>query len=353
MIRQSVLTTHDADVWQAFLPCSVNVFGSVEYAEIWQELAGHEARLFVLASEKSSVAYPFFVRPANSLPFSAGGAACWDIRTPDFTGPITSGPHTPSVETRFTESFSQYCQDQRIVAEFAHLHPWDARIELLDGSSLDYNRETVYVDLSLSEEQLWRDSFTYACRKNIKRAQREHVTVYEAQTVDDIREFQRIYTQTMERNQALDAYYFSLDFFVAFFEGMPANARFVLAEYKDQVVAATLYLHDNDSVYSYLGGADHSFQQIRPTNAVVYDTILWAKRQGKKRLILGGGYQPNDGIFRFKSSFSPLTAKFYVYKHIHLLEDYERLCKAWVKYYRRELDRNRYFPAYRSTISRT
>lgn len=348
MPRQTVLTTHDADVWQAFLPCSVSVFGSVEYAEIWQELAGHQARLFVLASEKSSVAYPFFVRPTDSLPFSAGVATYWDIRTPDFTGPITSGPDAPSVETRFTESFSQYCQDQRIVAEFAHLHPWDARIELLDVSSLDYDREIVYVDLSLSEEQLWRDSFTYACRKNIKRAQREHVTVYEAETADDIREFHRIYIQTMERNQALDAYYFSLDLFVAFFEGMPANARFVLAKYKDQVVAATLYLHDNDSVYSYLGGADHSFQQIRPTNAVVYDTILWAKRVGKKRLVLGGGYQPDDGIFRFKSSFSPLVARFHVYKRIHLPDEYGSLCKAWSEYYHSDLDLDAYFPAYRS-----
>jgi predicted N-acyltransferase len=353
MYKQHLFTAEDADAWRTFLPSSVSVFGSLEYAEIWQELSGNRACLFVEESNQSSIAYPFFMRPIDSLPFSAHTAVRWDIRTPDFTGPIVQGQDASGKLTGFAERFSRSCQTQGIVAEFAHLHPWIACTELLEDAHLQLDREIVYVDLSLSEEQLWRESFTYACRKNIKRAQREHVEVCEAQTADDIREFHRIYVLTMERNQALDSYYFSLDFFLAFLERMPANARFVLAKCKDRVVAATLYLHDDDSVYSYLGGADHCYQQVRPTNAVIYDTILWAKRQGKKRLILGGGYQPNDGIFRFKSSFSPLTAKFYVYKHIHLLEDYERLCKAWVKYYRRELDRNRYLPAYRSTISRT
>lgn len=350
MLRQSVLTTDDANAWRAFLPCSVSAFGSVEYAGIWQELTGYKAHLFVLALDESIVAYPFFLRPTSSLPFATQITTYWDIRTPDFTGPITYGSRTTTTDADFLERFSQYCHDQGIISEFAHLHPWMAATELLERSSIQHDREIVYVDLDLSEEQLWKDSFTYACRKNIKRTQQEHVKVYEAQTINDIREFHRIYTQTMDRNQAIDSYYFPSDFFVAFFEKMSANARFVLAEYEGQVVAATLYLHDKDFVYSYLGGADHSFQQVRPTNAVIYDTILWAKGRGKKRLVLGGGYEPNDGIFRFKSSFSPLLAKFHVYNRIHMPEEYERMCKAWSEYYRSDLEPGQYFPAYRSAV---
>jgi lipid II:glycine glycyltransferase (peptidoglycan interpeptide bridge formation enzyme) len=122
----------------------------------------------------------------------------------------------------------------------------------------------------------------------------------------------------------------------------------VLAEYRNQIVAATLYLYDDVDVYSYLGGADKAFQQIRPTNAVVYATINWARQQGKRRLILGGGYLPDDGIFRFKASFSPLRAHFRVYRHVHLPAEYHRVCQAWSSYYgKRELELN-YFPAYRS-----
>jgi lipid II:glycine glycyltransferase (peptidoglycan interpeptide bridge formation enzyme) len=152
----------------------------------------------------------------------------------------------------------------------------------------------------------------------------------------------------MERNQAVQRYLFPVDYFMAFFEQMPGNARFTLAEYKDQIVAGTLYLHDDINVYSYLGGADHAFQNVRPTNAVIYETIRWAQSQGKRRLILGGGYRPDDGIFRFKASFSPLRAKFHIYRRIHLPDVYVSLCNAWSAYYHSDVNLNSYFPAYRS-----
>jgi dTDP-4-amino-4,6-dideoxygalactose transaminase len=191
------------------------------------------------------------------------------------------------------------------------------------------------------------ESFTYACRKNINRAYKENVRVFAATTADHIREFYRIYIHTMDRNQALNRYYFPLAYFLSFFEQMPDNARYVLAEYRDQIVAATLYLHDDTDVYSYLGGADQAFQQVRPTNAVVYDTITWAQQHEKQRLILGGGYQPDDGIFRFKAGFSPLRARFHVYRHVHLPDEYAQVCTTWLSYYgRHELELD-CFPAYR------
>lgn len=81
----------------------------------------------------------------------------------------------------------------------------------------------------------------------------------------------------MERNGAQVRYYYPLDYFMDFFEQMPNNARFQLAEYRDRIVAGTLYLHDDVDVYSYLGGADEGFQEIRPTNAVIYDIIRWSQ----------------------------------------------------------------------------
>ncbi|MEK7993704.1 MAG: GNAT family N-acetyltransferase, partial [Planctomycetota bacterium] len=43
------------------------------------------------------------------------------------------------------------------------------------------------------------------------------------------------------------------------------------------------------------------------------EIIRWAKRLGKRRYILGGGYRAGDGIFRYKRSFAPhgITA-FYI-----------------------------------------
>jgi len=344
-----VLTTRDEKEWESIFPCRHNVFGSVQFATIWQEQSGSEARLFVLESGQSTAAYPFFIRPIKSLSFAPEDLdQHWDLQTPDYSGPLASGSPDCSAAAEFNSRFPAYCQQQGIIAEFGHLHPWDSSTELLDESCMVFDRDIVYVDLSLSEDELWQASYTYSCRKNIRRAKHESVEVFEAEGPNDVREFHRIYVQTMDRVDAVDKYYFPLDFFMAFFEHLPDNARFALARREERVIAATLYLHDGDSVYSYLGGADHDFQQMRPTNAIVFDTILWAKRRGKRRLILGGGYRPDDGVFRFKASFSPLRARFHIYKRIHMHREYTALCAAWSEYYGVALGTDGFFPAYRA-----
>ncbi len=349
MTTEKLLTVTDHAEWQAILPASINVFGSAEYASIVQTQWGYQSRLFVLESDGVQIAYPLFLRPIHTLPFATMmPGEWWDALTPEYTGPIRLSSAVPTTDPHLPTRFAQFCRNNGIVTEFAHLHPWNGQSSLLETDGVSLNREIIYIDLTWSDEQLWKDSFTHACRKNIHRAQREGIRIFPATSADHVHEFYRIYTKTMERNLAAEQYYFSLAYFMAFFETMPQHARFVLAEYDDQVVAGTLYLHDNTDVYSYLGGADPEFQHVRPTNAVVYETIQWARDAGKRRLILGGGYRPDDGIFRFKSSFSPLRAKFYVYRRIHLAEQYERLCSAWSSHYGCERESGDYFPAYRS-----
>ncbi len=348
MTSVNLFTTHDAPLWRAVLPASASVFGSVEYAAIHEQLTGYPARLFVLQIGDNRLTYPFFMRPLRDLPFVPESSRGWfDTLSPEYTGPWL---HTPAALPEiFRDQFAGLCCQEKLIAEFAHLHPWNWCAACTEPAAVSFDREIVYLDLTLPEDRLWRDSFTYACRKNIARAQQEKVRVFPAATADHIREFYRIYAHTMARRNALERYYFSLDYFLAFFEQLSHHARFVLAEYRDQIVAATLYLHDDVDVYSYLGGADQTFQRIRPTNVVVYDTIRWAQQQGKQRLILGGGYQPDDGIFRFKASFSPLRARFHVYRHVCLAEEYQTLCAAWMAYYGRELPQG-YFPPYRAVL---
>jgi serine/alanine adding enzyme len=338
-----VITTGDPGLWNSFLPSHRNVYGGVEFSSIVEQHLDYSARLFVFNEREAVVVYPLFLRPVSKLPFAdETWVRVWDSLTPEFTGPLAWGSVTQDTVNGFRESFAEYCRQEQIVAEFARLYPWSSFADLLDKEGVFMDREIIYVNLTLPEESIWRDSFTAACRKNINRARKENVRVYQAGTLEDVREFYRIYIQTMNRRQALANYYFPLSYFTAFFQLMPDRAAFFLAESEHQVIAATLYLHDDNDVYSYLGGADHTFQHMRPTNAIVYEAIRWAQRQGKKRLILGGGYHPDDGIFHFKASFSPLRSRFHVYKHIHLPDKYAALCSAWADHNMRG-----YFPKYR------
>lgn len=341
---------NESETWEQVLPISQSVFGSATYAEILKHHGGLDTRLLVLESPRDGfvVAYPVVLRPTSNLSF--GGLfpkPHWDIATPDYTGPMLVDGILREA-ANFPALFNTYCQSKGIIAEHAHLHPWHREIRCLDSSAIFNDREIVYVDLTLAHQTLWDEHFSYACRKNIRRSQKAGVRVFEAKNRDHIKEFHRIYIDTMERNHALGRYFYSLEYFQAFFERMPGNAQFMLAEHEGRIIAGTLYLHDRRDVFSFLGGADTAYQHLRPTNAVVYETIRWGQDLGKKRLILGGGYIPDDGIFRFKSSFSPLRAQFQVYRKIHMSDAYAQLCTAWERTHAsQELAGGNYFPAYR------
>jgi hypothetical protein len=348
--RTSVLKVCDEEGWRSVLPWTRRVTASLEYARIREEHVGYTARLFVFESNGARIVKPFFLRSTLDLSFSRGDEReNWDILSPEYTGPIVFGDLDHGTGDEFRRRFSEFCREEHIIAEFAHLHPFDVAPSLLEPEGIAPDREIVWVDLTLSEDRLWRESFAHACRKNVKRAQREGVRVFRASEEGDIREFHRIYAETMRRNRAEENYLFPLQYFMDFFERMPESAVFFLAEYRDRIVAATLYLHDDSDVYSYLGGADPEFQHVRPTNAVIFALIRFARERGMKRFILGGGYRPDDGILRFKSTFSPLRARFQVYRHVYMSDAYERLSTAWSEQYGARPQTVGYFPVYRAS----
>ena len=348
MIKEHFITISNQHEWEKYLPARRSVFGSFGYARICKGFRSASPRLFVLESGEASISYPMLFRSLADLPFRAETRARWDVTTPDFTGPLMCGSD-PELAAAFANLRNALFDGEGVVAEFAHLHPWSKARNLLEDGC-DYNRDIVWVDTSLSPEKLWRDHFKPQCRQKINQADREGVKIVTASGDHDVREFYRVYRHTMERNQAEARYYFSYEFFLAFHHELPENSRFVLAVYRDQIVAGTLCLYDDNDAFYFLTGADASFHHVRPTNAVVWELIRWAHQSGKKRLVLGGGYTSNDGIFGFKSSFSRFRQAFYIYKRIHLQKDYALLKEQHRRYGNLNGQSISYFPTYRCPV---
>lgn len=340
------LDTSAADEWRRVLPASRSAFGSVELARALERSGGPRGTLLVASGDDGALAWPFGLRTLDDLPFAAPAGARCDAATPPFTGPYAHGGLSRARAAELAAGLGEAFAERGIVADFTHLHPFAAERSAVTAPKPD--REVVWVDVTLDPDRLWRESYTKACRKNVKRAEREGVSVRAATSETDVAEFHRIYEQTMERAGARDSYRFGRERFLAIFEELPGNARFALAEHEGRVIAATLYLHDDEDVYSYLGGADHDHQRLRPSNAVIHETIRWARERGKRRLILGGGYRPGDGIFRFKASFSPQRATLELARRVHLAREYDALVGAWREHHGAAADPGGYFPAYRA-----
>jgi hypothetical protein len=351
--RFSIISSRDVGEWHRLLPANRSVFGSAGFCAIWEKHHHCVAHLGFWPDNDPQVVYPFFVRPLSALPYlrEVGGELS-DLSTPEFTGPMLVGQPCPESLKEFARDFSAWCSGHGVVSEFAHLSPWGQFDGLLNASNLHYNRDIVFVDLTMTEEQIWESSFIHGCRQNIRRALSEGVIVEKAQGPGDIREFHRIYHETMKRREASARHCFPESYFQDFFAGLAGNSLFLLARKESRIIGSILYLYDDDNMYSYLGGADIEFQRCRPTNALHFEAIKWGIAHGKKRLVLGGGFRPNDGIFRFKGGFSPLRAKFFTYQNVQMQDTYDRLCQDWMKEFGKPETAEGYshFPLYRTSV---
>ena len=111
------------------------------------------------------------------------------------------------------------------------------------------------------------------------------------------------------------------------------------------------FIWDRANAYWLLSAAEDVSLHVRPVNLYLYETLLNMRRMGMQRMILGGMHKENDGVFRFKSNFSPLRSQFFVYKHVHAPKQYAMLNHAWSKHHSAQVVRPDFFPAYRSGLA--
>jgi hypothetical protein len=294
-----------------------------EWVEIWnrwpnKEVHAHPAyvELYLddkssgycaaLESDKGSVIYPFIGRDISKEPYgSVGSAPLKDIITPYGYGGAFCWDYTdkPALSELFWTNFSIWAATANVVSEVV-------KFSLFPDSLLPYPgaRQTVMnniiVDLSPAEDALWM-GFEHKVRKNVKKAAREGVTVVLDDSGRQLEGFIRIYHGTLDRRSAKDSYYFDEMFFPKLNLSLAGQYMYFHAMHGGEIISTELVLISADSVYSFLGGTRGDKFSLSPNDLLKYEIIKWAKGRGKKHFVLGGGSQPEDGVYRYKRSFAP------------------------------------------------
>ncbi len=305
-------------------------------------------------SDDGCVLYPFLLRSLAEEAYRVpGGPSLSDVATPyGYGGPYFWGSGTPQVLARaFWTAFSDWAAGQRLVSEFIRFALF--REELLDyPGDIEEKQQNIVRDLGISDALLWMD-YDHKVRKNVLKARRSGVRVEFDAGGDRLDEFLRVYHGTLDRRGAHDAYRFPRRFFEDLAAGLPGQFAYVHAVHGGAIVSTELVLVSAETVYSFLGGTDDAAYDLRPNDLLKHEIIGWARSGGKKRYVLGGGYEPGDGIFRYKRSFAPAgSVPFRVGRRILDSEAYASLVNR-----KRELAANDgrswtprpgYFPEYRA-----
>ena len=196
--------------------------------------------------------------------------------------------------------------------------------------------------LEIPINELWMD-FKQKVRKNVKKANTYNLEIIIESTENHMEDFLRIYYSTMDRTDAEDEYYFSKQFF-ADLNRMKDNVMYFYTVYEGKIISAELVIYGKENCYSYLGGTDREYFDVRPNDFLKYEIIKWAKNKGLKNFVLGGGYGSDDGIFQYKLSLAPHGLyDFYIGRRIFNKELYDKL----VTFRDEDKLNERYFPLYR------
>jgi hypothetical protein len=307
----------------------------------------------LLAAPRGTVLYPFLLRDTSTDPALSCAGAYFDLVTPyGYGGAVWWGDGDPdALAGEFWPAFDAWAAETGVVAEFV-------RFSLFAETLLPYPGERVVRQpnivrsLDLDEETLRMD-FEHKVRKNIKKAQRSGLTV--EFDLDGCRfdSFYSIYTATMDRREASQSYYFPREYFEALHRGLAGQFLYAHTIREGEILSTELVLASQNRLYSFLGGTHASAFELRPNDLLKFEIMRWGRENGKRDYVLGGGYSPGDGIFRYKQSFAPNGARdFPTGSRVLNRAAYDTLVRVKAENYAQQgrewTPTEGFFPAYRS-----
>lgn len=318
------------------------VFAHPAYAALFED-EKTQACAFLYESPQGSILYPFLLRNLQGEPFwrQQHGPA-FDMATPyGYGGPVViSGPPTHELYLSFFAALRQWALQNKVITEFVRFSLF-SRAHLAYYGQVQHHNDNIVVDLGLGHEELWK-GFRHKVRKNVRTALAAGITIVEDRTAERLDAFLKVYHDTLGRRNAAAHYFKPAGFFRKLAATLPQHFIFFHALSGEMVVASELVLISGTRIYSYLGGTFSKSYGMRPGDLLKYHIMQWARQQGFRQFVIGGGHKPHDGIFAFKKAFAPQGIfPFHVGKMVFDHQTYHSLTSA-------DTISDGFFPAYRT-----
>lgn len=255
------------------------------------------------------------------------GSPYQDIQSPyGYGGPVATS-EDPEFLAQAWQNYSDWCCEQRVIAEFVRFHPLLRNWRFFSGDVL-HDRETVYVDLKLPD---LLSSYGIRARTAVRKATKQglHLEWWPAEEFNEI--FQPLYYATMGSLKASSFYFFPATYFEQLDRWDSVHRAVCL--YGNQPVAAAIFLQGSEILEYHLSAANDVGKKLGATNLLLHEAGLFGQKAGLGQLHLGGGTTAESGnsLLFFKSGFSAARASFKIGRRIHDPAVYLELKSQWQK----------------------
>lgn len=323
-----------------------DIYFEKAYGKSTEFMLDGKAGSFEYSDDNGTIINNFLLREVN-LDGIELDKAYYDIQSPyGYGGPVIVDLKGSKEElvSAYKEAFTKYCLDNNIICEFVRFHPLLNNIEDFKAVyHTKFVRKTVATVLK-DKQDPFQEEFSKSTRKLIRKILGEGMTYEIIEEPDNLDTFQRIYYDTMDRNNASEYYYFDKSYFEFLLKELGRHIININVYYDDKCIASGLYFYYKNFLHAHLSGTDHNYLHLSPAYMLKYLTMEWGKSHGVDFVHYGGGTtnDPNDSLLLFKSKFTKEGFfDFYVGEEIYNREKYDYLVE---KTGNRDKE---YFPKYR------
>lgn len=315
------------------------------YGKLYEKIEDGKSMIFKLETNDGKITNQFIKR---KIPINIFEKEYYDIITPyGYGGPIInfSNGNKEKLLQDYEKAFKKFCEENDIVSEFVRFHPiFNNALDFQYIYNSEHIRNTLGTDLEKYENPVAQE-FSKSCRKNIRQALNKGITFKITEKPNNISNFKEIYYSTMDRNNAIDYYYFDDEYFNNILNNFSDNLVLVEAIFEEKTIACGLYFVYNKMIHIHLSGTLSEYLYLSPAYILRYAITLWGKENGYKLIHHGGGRSNlfDDSLYKFKKSFAQNTEfNFYIGKRIWNESIFNLLCEY------KNVDKNiDFFPPYR------
>lgn len=328
-----------------------NVYYSLEHMLPFDREFG-DLKCFLFQTDNGIILMPFIFR---SIICEILEEEYFDVISPwGYAGPLLSDHITNDSVIAFWEYVDKWYIDNNIVTEFIRFNLNDNQ-KFYSGTTIN-TLSNVKGNLLDNFEDQWA-TFNQKVRNNYRKAEKHNLTfkLFKKEEIskDEIQIFNKIYVDTMLRNNASKVYFFSDTHFENLILSNPNDFFIGIVYYNNIPISVELIINHNETIYAHLGGTNSEYFKCRPNDFLRVEITRWAIKEKKKFYILGGGIKNNDGLHKSKKAFFPKDEPifFYTGRKIINKELYDKICLFNNKEKYNNLDKenpeSHFFPFYR------
>jgi lipid II:glycine glycyltransferase (peptidoglycan interpeptide bridge formation enzyme) len=256
----------------------------------------------------------------------------YDFETPyGYGGPIFNDNSAILIEKALITMIAHF-KECNYIAGFVRFHPLlENANQCKDVISVINDRQTVVMDLSLSEEDIWQKEISTKNRNTIRKAEKVGLAFeadYEFRYID---EFVRLYTTTMQRLSADEYYHFSADYYRNLVNLLSNNGFLGVVKMGKEIISAAIFMYYLPYGHYHLSGSNKEQQRLCPNNLLLFEAAKELKKLGALKFHLGGGSDsnPENSLLEFKSRFGYERYQFSIGKMIFNNKAYQTICDQW------------------------